>query len=94
MNEMAPKTCDLDPIPTSLLYDCIDEIVPMLTDVLNVSIASGTVSVTNSLKKATVKPILKKVSLDPNVLKNFYIQPSVCFKALGKNCAVSTSQPS
>ena len=50
MHEVAPKPCDLDPTPTSLLYGCIDEIVPMLTDVLNVSIASG--SVPNSLKKA------------------------------------------
>ena len=68
MHEMAPKTCDLDPILTSLLYDCIDGIVPMLTYVLNVSIASGTVP--NSIKKAIVKPIWKKASLDPNVLKN------------------------
>ena len=76
IHEVAPKTCDLDPIPTSLLYDCIDEIVPMLTDVLSVSIASG--SVPNSPKKAIVKPILKKASLDPNMLKN--VRPSFCVK--------------
>ena len=88
---MAPKTCDLDPIPTSLLYDCIDEIVPMLTDVLNVSIASG--SVPNSLKKAIVNRILKKASLDPNVLNisGLYLTFHLCQSSWKELCCLNFS---
>ena len=28
VEEMPPKSCDLDPIPTSVLFDCLDEIIP------------------------------------------------------------------
>ena len=28
VQEMPKKSCDLDPIPTSVLYDCFDEIIP------------------------------------------------------------------
>ncbi|WP_295513932.1 reverse transcriptase domain-containing protein, partial [Thiolapillus sp.] len=66
---MACKTCDLDPIPTSLLFDCSDEIVPALTHVVNQSLLSGTFPTV--FKHAIVKPLLKKTSLDPNDLKNF-----------------------
>eukprot|EP00745_Piridium_sociabile_P020377 TRINITY_DN313_c0_g1_i4.p1 TRINITY_DN313_c0_g1~~TRINITY_DN313_c0_g1_i4.p1 ORF type:complete len:508 (-),score=73.27 TRINITY_DN313_c0_g1_i4:117-1640(-) len=66
---MSPKTCDLDPLPTSLFFECIDEILPALTNILNVSLSTGVVP--TCLKNALVMPLLKKVSLDPNVLKNF-----------------------
>ena len=33
LKKMAPKSCDLNPIPTSLLFDCSDEIVPAFTHV-------------------------------------------------------------
>ena len=38
LKKMACKTCDLDPIPTSRLFDCSDEIVPALTHVVNQSL--------------------------------------------------------
>ena len=28
VQEMPRKSCDLDPIPTSVLYDCLDELFP------------------------------------------------------------------
>ncbi|WP_419595662.1 hypothetical protein, partial [Thiolapillus sp.] len=67
LKKMACKTCDLDPIPTSLLFDCSDEIVPALTHVVNQSLLSGTFPTV--FKHAIVKPLLKKTSLDPNDLK-------------------------
>ena len=60
---MACKTCDLDPIPTSLLFGCSDEIVPVLTHVVNQSVLSGTFPTV--FKHAIVKPFLK------NDIKNF-----------------------
>ena len=31
---MPKKSCDLDPIPTSVLYDCLDEIIPIVTSIM------------------------------------------------------------
>ena len=42
LKKMACKTCDLDPILTSLLFDCSNEILPALTHVVNESLLSGT----------------------------------------------------
>ena len=58
LQKMACKTCDLDPIPTSLLFDCFEEIVPALTHVVNQSLLSGTFPTV--FKHAIVKPLLKK----------------------------------
>ena len=31
VQEMPQKSCDLDPIPTSVIYDCLDEIIPAVS---------------------------------------------------------------
>ncbi|WP_419627697.1 hypothetical protein, partial [Thiolapillus sp.] len=69
MKKMSPKTCVLDPIPTSLLFECSDQVVPLLTTIVNQSLATGIFP--SCMKSAVVKPLLKKPSLDPNVLKHF-----------------------
>ena len=33
----SPKSCELDPMPTSLHFECIDEVVPAITHVVNES---------------------------------------------------------
>ena len=35
------KTCDLDPIPTWLLKKCIDQLLPIITAIINSSISPG-----------------------------------------------------
>ena len=37
----ASKSCELDPIPSKLLIECIGYILPSITDLLNSSLASG-----------------------------------------------------
>ena len=37
----APKSCELDPIPSKLLIECLDSILPYLTDLFNYSLASS-----------------------------------------------------
>ena len=69
IQKMPPKTCELDSIPASLLLECIDEIAPVLTDIVNACLSTG--SVPDLLKQAIVKPHLKKSSLDSNIPKNF-----------------------
>ena len=69
VQEMPIKSCDLDPIPTSVLYDCLDKIIPIVTSIMDISLSSGIV--THCFKHALVKPLLKKASLDPNCLKHY-----------------------
>ena len=65
----SPKSCFLDPIPTSLLFTHIDNIVESITTIINDSLSSGIVP--SSFKHALVKPLLKKCNLDNEVLKNY-----------------------
>ena len=64
-----PKSSEVDPIPTSLLKELIDVIVPVVTKIFNVSLSTGTVP--SAFRHAIVKPLLKKAGLDINELKNF-----------------------
>ena len=65
----APKSCELDPIPSKLLIECLDSILPSLTDLFNSSLASGIFP--QCFKSALVTPILKKRCLDHNDLNNY-----------------------
>ena len=77
VQEMPKKSCDLDPIPTSVLYDCLDEIIPIVTSIVNTSLSSGIVP--QCFKLALVKPLLKKASLYPNCLKHYRPASSLSF---------------
>ncbi|MCG8430354.1 MAG: reverse transcriptase family protein, partial [Candidatus Omnitrophica bacterium] len=66
---LPPKSCALDPIPTSLLKRCIDTLAPVLVTIINKSLEQGHFPA--SLKYALVKPLLKKPSLDCNVMANY-----------------------
>ena len=63
------KHCELDPLPSSLLLSCIDEIIPVVTTIINQSLDDGIVP--ESFKNALVKPLLKKPSLDQENFKNY-----------------------
>ena len=63
------KSCSLDPIPTSLLKECLDELLPIITAICNSSLTSA--HVPTPLKTAVITPILKKQNLDPDALGNY-----------------------
>ena len=63
------KSCELDPIPTWLLKICINELIPILTAVINSSLSTG--EFPEQCKHAIVRPVLKKDNLDPDELKNY-----------------------
>ena len=67
--QSATKSCTLDPIPTHVLKDHDSSLVPIITKMVNISMSSGTVP--PSVKMALVTPLLKKSTLDPNILKNY-----------------------
>ena len=64
-----PTTCILDPIPTPLLKEFLDPLLPIITKLLNDSLCSGVFP--ENFKSAIVKPLLKKSTLDQNILKNY-----------------------
>ena len=65
----APKSCELDPVPSKLLIECLDSILPSLTDLFNSSLASGVFP--QCFKSAIVTPILKRRCLDHNDLHSY-----------------------
>ena len=75
----APKSCELDPIPSKLLIECLDSILPSLTDLFISSLASEIFP--QCFKSALVTPILKKKCLDHNDLNNYRPVSNLCFIA-------------
>jgi hypothetical protein len=63
------KCCLLDPIPTALLKKCMDSLLPVLTKIVNISLAMS--SVPTTFKQAIVTPLLKKPSADKENMKNY-----------------------
>ena len=62
------SSCILDPIPTKLLKQCVDEVLPMITAMVNKSTHGHFPS---DLKHALIKPNLKKPGLDANELNHY-----------------------
>ena len=74
-----PKSCELDSIPSKLLIECQDSILPSLIDLFISSLASGIFP--QCFKLALVTPILKKRCLDHNDLNNYRPVSNLCFIA-------------
>ena len=69
INSWRLKTCILDPLPASKMKDCMDSLLPVLTQMINISIETANVPV--QLKEAMIRPKLKKESLVDEVCSNF-----------------------
>ena len=63
------KSCTLDPIPTWIIRDAKNELLQTITDIINASLRSS--EEPTSMKSAVVTPLLKKATLDPEILKNY-----------------------
>lgn len=69
VTELPNKFCCLDPIPTFLLKECVDELNPIMLYIVNESLKTGVFP--GSMKKAVIKPTLKKTNADPDMLSNY-----------------------
>ncbi len=65
----ATKSCDLDPLPTSILKEHLDLLLPTITNIVNMSLTSFIFP--QSMKTALVRPLLKKASLDREIMKHY-----------------------
>ena len=63
------KSCMLDPIPTWLIKESRSELLPVMTNIINSPLRSSQVS--KSMKSAIITPLLKKSTLNPDILKNY-----------------------
>ncbi len=63
------KSCSLDPCPTWLVKGCLEALLPIITEVVNLSLLTPTVP--ENLKEAIIMPLIKKLILDPEIFKNF-----------------------
>ena len=77
LSSVTSKQCALDPVPTWLVKQCADILVPVITSMVNLSLSSATFP--HSQKHARVLPHLKKPDMDVFDLKsslqlNFYKQ--------------------
>ena len=70
------KTCDADPIPTELLKKVLLAIIQLLTKLVNESLETG--EFPDDLKKALVRLLLKKRSLEP-ILRNYRPESNLPF---------------
>ena len=64
----ASKQCELDPLPTFLVKECITELSPIITNVVNISLTNA--EFPTKYKRAVIKPLLKKPGLEP-IHKNY-----------------------
>ncbi len=62
VTESKTTSCELDPIPTKILKQCIDIILPVLTKMINMSLQSGVFP--QEWKLALVIPLIKKLGLE------------------------------
>ena len=63
------KSCMLDPLPTSITKQCLDDLVSLITFIVNASLFTDRVS--PQFKQAIVTPLLKKPGYDSNDMRNF-----------------------
>ena len=62
INRAPPKSCELDPMPTTLLKVHRSVIAPHIKDIVNTSVVSG--RFTSNIIQALLRPLLKKKGLD------------------------------
>ena len=67
--ESPTKSCALDPVPTFLLKELIDVLLPFITAMVNASLREGRLPV--SQKHAIISPLVKKPGLDCDEMRNY-----------------------
>lgn len=79
IKSMPNKFCDLDPIPTWLLKECLTELLPVIHYIINESLMTG--SFPQCLKSASIRPTLKSRDMDRDSLKSYRPVSNLSFLA-------------
>ena len=62
IKKAAKKSCSLDPMPTLVVLEVLDVLLPVITKMINLSLESGEFA--SDWKEALLTPLLKKCGLD------------------------------
>ena len=62
IKKAAKKSCPLDPMPTSVVLEVLDVLLPVITNMINLSFESGEFA--SDWKEGLLKPLFKKCGLD------------------------------
>ena len=71
------KSCSLDTLPTWLIKSCVPSLLPIITKIINTSLLYGVFPET--FKQSIIIPVLKKPTLDSNVLKSYRLISNIKF---------------
>ena len=77
----------LDPLPTFLIKECVDILLPSITKLVNYSLWEGLVP--DGLNKAVVTPLIKKASLLVQDFKNYLPVSGLSFISKLVECIVA-----
>ena len=69
IGNLSSKSCSLDTLPSWLIKQNLDCLLPIISRIVNSSLVSGVFPET--LKHSIITPIIKKVTMDPNILKSY-----------------------
>lgn len=86
------KSCDLDPIPATVLKECLTVLLPIISEIVNVSVTDAVVP--SGLKNASLQPLLKKQTLPYEEFSSFHPVSNLAFisKCVEKVVAAQTCQ--
>ena len=59
---MKTKSCELDVLPTFKLNELIEDFQPIITKIVNLSLAEG--KFPSDWKNAQIRPLIKKMGMD------------------------------
>ena len=62
MKKLAPKHCEIDSIPTKIPLQCLESLLPTITQIINLSLDQSIFS--RDWKTAVVRPLLKKSGME------------------------------
>jgi hypothetical protein len=88
ISSFSNKTCSLDPIPTHVVKDNINSVLPFITGIVSQSFASGVFPAT--LKTSQVRPKLKKPDLKTDLFASYRPIANIPFlsKVIEKSAAI------
>ena len=91
VSSSSKKHCALDPMPSSLIADCLEVLLPVITKIVNSSLVQGYFP--QDWKEALVKPLYKKTGLGAT-FNNLRPISKVYLKVNRENCLRPNLQPS
>ena len=68
LDEFGVKTSSIDPLPSELITEHLDLFLPMLCEIVNLSLSSGSI---DGIKLAHLTPLIKGDTLNNELLKNY-----------------------